>query len=166
MSLNKFININEAHPWMNINCNALKVNGSLITATVPVKQMVPIYIVSFGNTLVDFTNLYYTSDDNSVTMRGRFSYDYFALQPQTAFSVIFFMPPEFQANFQTNVTPVFSGYLCQKNIINPTNCNGLISSVDLLGGGGQVSLNFTPNLIQNTPTSFTVVFEVSLIKNL
>jgi hypothetical protein len=165
MSLNYFLNINEAHPWMNINCNAIKVNGSLIIPVLPVKQETSPYTISSGNTITESTNIYYTSDENSVTMGGRLNYTYNAAVPQKGISIVFTIPPEFHANFQTNVTPVFSGYLVQKFPDYDSACNGMANQC-LLSGTGSVLLSFVQNITIGVVQSFTVVFKVSLVKNL
>lgn len=166
MSINHLIVKKELDGYFKkLECNSLILNGSPFVPSLPVRQFTTTYTVSSAFTTLSSTNLYYTADTNELRMRGRLNFTFDGVSPLNLIAVIFVMPDEFKGNFETGVTPIYSGYVSEAYPTNSADSNGLLNQV-LLAGGGEILINYTLASTQTLATTFSAVFDVSLIKNI
>jgi hypothetical protein len=166
MSLNHIVLTKELDAYFKkLNVDSIDLNGTnLLPAPLPVRQFATTYTMSPANTITTSTNLYYTSDTNELRMRGRVNFQYNGITPMEFVALIFLIPDEFKS-FQVDSTPIFSGYVAHQYPNDEVDTNALLNQV-INAGPGQVVVNYTFATTQTAPKPFTLVFDVSLIKNL
>ena len=166
MSINHLVVTKELDGYFKkLECNSLIFNGNPFVPSLPVRQFTTTYIVSSAFSIVSSTNLYYTADANELRMRGRLNFTFDGVAPLNLIAVVFKMPDEFKGNFETGITPIYSGYVSEAYPTNAADTNGLLNQV-LLAGGGDIVINYTLASTQTLATTFSAVFDISLIKNI
>jgi hypothetical protein len=167
MSINHYQETKQLDAYVKkIYCDSVDLNGTNLTPAPLVKQYVSTYGMISANTITSSTNLYYTTDSNQLNMKGRVNFTFDGAIPMDLVVLTFTMPDEVRPEFQTGVTPIFSGYVCQAYPApNDSDTNALLNQV-LLAGGGVVFLYYTFAGQQVASKNFTITFDVSIIKNL
>jgi len=167
MSLNHIVLNKKLDAYFKaLSVNSIDLNGTaLVPPPLPVRQFVTTYTTSANTEILSFTNLYYTNDADELRMRGRVNFSYNgASPPLDSVALTFVMPNEFKDSFQTNVTPIFSGYSVQSYPIDDNSSNGLLQNV-LLAGDGVVDCSYSFGTALSIAKNFTLVYDVSIIKN-
>lgn len=167
MSLNHIVLTKELDAYFKkLNVDSIDLNGTnLLPPPLPVRQFATTYTMSPANTITTSTNLYYTNDSNELRLRGRVNFNFNGIAPMEFVAIFFVMPDEFKSSFQTGVTPIFSGYVCHQYPEDDVNTNAMMNNV-ILAGAGTVVCYYTFAAALAEAKSLTLVFDVSLIKNL